>query len=109
MTSPENVFTMEALVGTTEISLGVVPAKRVARFIYGIILNEQSGAVNTITIRQYSGATLEKSWSFRLLGNATINIISDINTPLLVIPAGREIKAVASAGSVQVILQAYDK
>jgi hypothetical protein len=109
MTSPENVFTLEALVGTTEVPLGIVPPKRTARIIYGIILNEQSGTVNTITIRQYLGTTLEKSWSFRLNGNATIDIIKDINTPILVIPAGRELRAIASADSVQVILQAYDK
>lgn len=104
-----DTFTMEANVGTNETTIGSVPAKRFARFIYGIILNEQSGTVNTITIKQYSGATLEKSWTFKIAAYDTIDIVRDINTPIFVIPGGRSIAVVASAASVQVIMQAYDK
>jgi len=114
MVKPEDTFEMVALVGTDEIELtppgatsGVVPADKVARKIFGYFFNEQSGATNTLTLRIYKGDVVEREISIVLGANATLSE-RRFPDPWLTIPPGRTLKAVASAASVQVILQCYD-
>jgi len=111
---PVDTFEMVALVDTTEVELkpqgatsGVVPSDRVARKIYGYFFNEQSGSQNTLTLRIYNGTSVEREIPIVLNANQTLSE-RDIDSPWLSVPAGRTIKAQASAGPVLVILQCYD-
>jgi len=107
---PEDCFTLEAKVGTAEHDFGQIPTQKFGRVIYRIVLSELSGANNDLTLRQYAddGTTLEKEWTVRVQANDTIHISGSTNSPILVIPAGKYIKAVATVDHVQVILSCYD-
>jgi len=112
---PEDCFTLplpgtSPLVGTSEVSYGTVPTEKNCRVIYGIIINNHyTTAENTVTIRQYKNATLEQEWAFIVSPGGTLSFIRSKETPILVIPAGREIKVVASNASATVLLMCYDR
>lgn len=107
---PEDCFNIEALVGTTEVGLGQVPVTKFERKIYSIVLSDVSGSTNTLTLRQYAsdGTTLQKSWQLRVGANETIQLVSSEELPIISIPAGSFIKAVATAASIQLLISAYD-
>jgi len=107
MIKPTETSELIALAGTTEVDLGTVPTTKVARKIYGYMFNEQSGATNTLTLRVYNGTTNEKELSITLPAYGTLTN-NDFPGPWLTVPAGRTLKAVASAASIQVVLQYYD-
>jgi len=107
---PEDCFNLESLISTTEYDFGQVPTNKYERKIYAIIMNNRATATNRLLLRQYAsdGTTLQKEWSFEIGAIDTIPLISNTESPILSIPAGRYIKAVASAASIQLILSCYD-
>lgn len=105
---PEDAFTIARLVGTTEIDLGKVPERKFQRKIYSIILNEHSGTVNTLTFRLYKENVLVEEYPIRIPAYATIGFLQDMNSPILSIPAGLTLKAVAAVPSIMLILSVYD-
>ena len=114
---PEDTIHIIASVGTAETDLvpyggtsSQVPTTKYARIIYGAVLNNEASSANTLTIRIYAsdGTTLEKEIKFALGAYDTVDINRDLNSPILVVPGGKYIKAVATAASVNVILNAYD-
>jgi len=105
---------ISALVGNTEIDLkpangsAAIPNDKTARYIYGYFMNEQSGALNTLTLKVYdSNATLEEEIPIVLTPNQTIADGGKI--PLLRIPHGRTLKAVSNANNILIILQYHDE
>lgn len=110
MVRPEDCFQLEHLLDTSEHDFGQIPANKNQRKIYGIIYNEQSGALNTLTLRQYAsdGTTLDKEWAFKIGANDTIAFLQDTNSPIISIPGGKYLKALAGAASIQLILSVYD-
>jgi len=105
---PEDCYNLELLVGVTEEEVGSVPSEVYEMKIYGIVMNEQSGATNKLTLRQYTDTTKEKEWTFKLGAYDTIDLLNEKESPILNIPAGRTIKAIATAASIQLILSCYD-
>jgi len=99
------------LIGTTEVTLVTVPAKKRALVIYGILLNNHSTASNILRLRRYAadGTTLEQEWAFMIGAIDTIDIVHAKEDPILVIPPGKVLKVVADAASVMMILQVYER
>jgi hypothetical protein len=109
-------FNIIATVGTSEVELvpypggssGTVPNGK-TRMIYAIMLSNSATSANTVTFRIYRGGSLEKSFSFNLASPGVFSAVNPKDSPLLAIPSGRTLKAVASAESVDVVLAGYDK
>jgi hypothetical protein len=108
-------FNIIATVGTAEVDLApyprgsaTVPADK-ARKIYAVVLSNNATGANTLTVRIYREATLEAEFVFNLPSPGMYSIVSTKGSPLLVVPAGRTLRAVASAVSVIVMLSAYDE
>jgi hypothetical protein len=109
-------FNIIATVGTTEVELspypgggsGYVPADK-RRKIYSMVLTNTSYDYITLTLRIYKGTTLEASIPLIIPGSTTLSIAGQKHSPILVVPSGRTLKAVASAASVNVTLAAYDE
>ena len=108
-------FNIIARVGTAEVDLApypggsaTVPADR-ARKIYAVVLSNTATGANTLTLRIYKGATVEAEFSLNLPSPGTHSIVGTKGSPILVVPPGRTLKAVASAESVVVVLSAYDE
>jgi len=100
-----------------------VPLNKYARVFYGLIITNPGSTVATITIYIYptaEGATKEASVeeaSVDLIVGATSTLLinRDVNSPILVVPAGRYVKAVASVPSapsanvtITLLMNAYD-
>ena len=107
-------FNIVATVGTTEVELrpypggttAEVPADRV-RKVYAIVLTNTAAAANTLTLRIYKGATLEASVDLIVPATSTLTIVSE--RPVLVVPSGRALRAVASAANVVLLMACYDE
>jgi len=107
-----NIF---ASVGTTEVDLAPYPrgsstvSSEKYRKIYAMVLSNTASGANTLTIRIYSGATLEASFNINLPSPGVYSIVSRKEEPLLIVPPGRTLKAVASAATVEVMMAGYDE
>ena len=108
-------FNIIATVGTAEVDLApypggsaTVPADR-SRKIYAAVLSNTAAGANTLTVRIYKGTTLEAEFSINLPSTGVFSFIGTKGSPLLVVPPGRTLRAVASAESVVVVLSAYDE
>lgn len=105
-----NVF---AVVDTTERELAPYPGGSATvppdkyRKIYAIVMSNNATTVNTLTIRIYRGAALEASASFVLPASSTLVI--ERESPVLVVPPGRRLAAVASASSVSITMAGVDE
>ena len=114
---PEDSFPMDVLVGTDEVvvappggTTGQVPTRKNKRCIYVIVVSDTSGGANWIEIRVYAsdGTTLERTWRIPLVMNDTLPLINPMDSPILSVRAGKILKAIASAASVPLHMQAYD-
>lgn len=106
-------YNIIATVGTTEVDLSPYPGGSSTvpndknRNIYTMILTNTAASANTLTIRIYKGVSLETSVSIILGVNETKPIVSE-KYPLLVVPPGRTLKAIASAASVSILMTGED-
>jgi len=109
--NPENCFTLEKLVNTAEYDFGQIPSNKYSRVIYGQVMNEQSGSTNKLTLREYDsdGSTLLKEWPYNIGAYDTVGLGGNKESPVYQMAAGHYIKAVASASSVQLLLDCYDR
>lgn len=114
---PEDAFPMDQLVGIAEVNIfppgtavtGVVPTRKNKRCVYAIVLSDLSGVANWIEIRIYSAlGVLERVWRIPLVINDTLPMINQMNDPLLEVPAGKILRAIASVASVRIHCMAYD-
>jgi hypothetical protein len=108
-------FNIFASVETTEVDLApypggsaTVPAGRV-RKIYFIVLSNVATGANTLTLRIYRGTTLEASVDINLASPGMVSITGRKTEPLLIIPSGRTLRAIASEASVHVVMAGYDE
>lgn len=108
-------FNIIATVGTAEVDLApypggsaTVPADK-TRKIYAVVLSNTAAGANTLTVRIYKGTEPEAEFSITLPPTGVYSFIGTKGSPLLVVPPGRALKAVASAESVVVVLSAYDE
>lgn len=108
-------FNIVATIGTTETSLipypggsEIVPNDKY-RKIYVIILNNSASATNTLTLNIYKGVSLESSLNIVLNEYSLTNIVSNSENPILIIPPGRTLKAVASSESVNLLMAGVDE
>jgi len=109
------LFNIIATVGTSEATLTPYPSGTAAvpngknRYIYTIVLNNTSTGSNTLTFRIYKSATLESSFTITIPSTGSLSLIGSDKAPILVVPSGRTLKAVASASSIDVVMTAEDK
>lgn len=118
MVRPEDAFPMDSDVGIAEVNIfppqglitGVVPTRKNKRCIYTLIVSDLSGGANWIEIRVYNadGITLERTWRIPLIMNDTIPMINEMNHPLLTVPAGKILRAIAGVATVRLHAMAYD-
>jgi ribonucleotide monophosphatase NagD (HAD superfamily) len=111
MSEPFNII---ATVGTTETDLAPYPGGSSTvptgktRKIYVAILTNTSNGSNTLTLNIYKDETLETSFNIIISSSSSLAMISD-KQPILLIPSGRTLKAVASAESMDVLLTGVDE
>jgi hypothetical protein len=114
---PEDAFPMDQLVGVAEVNIfppntgvtGAVPTRKNKRCVYTIIVSDLSGVANWIEIRVYSAlGVLERVWRIPLVINDTLPMLNQMNHPLLEVPAGKILRAIAGVASVRVHMMAYD-
>lgn len=117
MVRPEDAFPMDQLVGVAEVNIfppntgvtGQVPTRKNKRCVYTIVLSDLSGVANWIEIRVYSAAlALERIWRIPLVLNDTLPMINRMDTPILEVPAGKFLRAIAGVASVRVHMMSYD-
>jgi len=102
---------MEADVGTTKVALSnnTVPKDKYERKVYGMIINNRAGAANTLTLTIEEDTTVVRTLPPITLGAyATLDVNRPLDTPIFTMKPDQNIKAVAAAASMSVILQAYD-
>jgi len=108
-------FNIFASVGTSEVDLAPYPGgsakvqSGVTRRIYIIVLSNSATSSNTITFRIYKGTTVDTSVSIVIPASSTITIVGNRDSPVLLVPSDRTLKAVATAASVNVFMAGYDK
>jgi len=107
-------FNIIKVVGTDEVELtpypngvSTVPMGK-SRLIYLMVLTNTATTSNTLTVNIYKDATLETSMNFIVQASSTLQIISKEDSPLLVVPQGRTLKAVAGASSIYVLITGED-
>jgi len=107
---PEDTYEMEIWVSDAEQTLDTVPENKFARKIFGILAVSHTGnATSWFAIRKYNGDTLEKEWKFVLGAYDTLDISRPLESPILTIEAGREIRTIGGAPtSVFLVLNYYD-
>lgn len=118
MVRPEDAYPMDQLVGVGEVNIfppntgvtGQVPTRKNKRCVYTIVLSDLSGVANWIEIRIYNsdGVTLERIWRIPLVLNDTLPMINPMDTPILEVPAGKFLRAIAGVASVRVHMMAFD-
>lgn len=101
-------------VGTTEVDLApypggtaTVPSDRY-RKLYALVLTNTAAAANTLTIRIYKGATIEREVAITVDAGKTLSIIGTDESPILIVPPDRTLKAVASATTIIALVAGYD-
>ncbi len=94
-----------------------VPSNKYARVFYGLIITNPGSTTATITINIYAsdGTTKESSMDLIVGASSTLLVSKNIDSPILVVPAGRYVKAVASVPSapsadvtITLLMNAYD-
>jgi ribonucleotide monophosphatase NagD (HAD superfamily) len=111
MSEPFNII---MTVGTSETDLAPYPdgsstvSTGKTRKIYVAILTNTSTGSNTLTLKIYKDTTLEKSFNITIPSPSSLAMISE-KQPILIIPSGRTLKAVASAASVDVLMTGVDE
>jgi len=118
MVRPEDAFPMDADIGVVEGNVfppqgaitGQVPTRKNKRCIYTLIVSDLSGGANWIEIRVYNvdGVTLERTWRIPLVMNDTLPLINEMDSPILTIPAGKILRAIANVATVRLHAMAYD-
>ncbi len=108
---PSDCFDMEADVGTVKVMLsnGLVPITKFERKVYGVFINNRAGTANTLTLTIEKDTTVERTILITLEAYGTIDVNRPLDSPILSIRSGRNIKAVASSPSITVVLNAYDQ
>jgi ribonucleotide monophosphatase NagD (HAD superfamily) len=111
MSEPFNII---ATVGTSEVDLApypggspTVPTDK-TRKIYVAILTNTSTESNTLTLNIYKEEALETSFNIIIPSPSSLAMISE-KQPILLIPSGRTLKAIASAESVDVLMTGVDE
>jgi hypothetical protein len=108
-------FNIFASVGTSEVDLAPYPggSSKVAadkyRKIYAMVLSNTAPSANTLTIRIYRDTTLEASLSINLPTPGVYSVVGRREEPLLIVPPGRALKAIASAATVEVLMAGFDE
>jgi hypothetical protein len=112
-------FNIIDTVGITEVDLApfpggspTVPAGRNRKIYLMVLSNLTTGAGAgpvILTLRIYRDTTLERESSFQIPTSATVTVVSRRTEPILIVPPGRTLKAIASATSVQVLMAGYDE
>jgi len=108
-------FNIIASVGTSEVELAPYPGGSATtptgktRKIYAIVLTNTATGSNTLTLRIYKGTTLETSFNVTIPSPGSLSMINEKNSPILLIPSNRTLKAVASAESVNVLMAGLDE
>jgi ribonucleotide monophosphatase NagD (HAD superfamily) len=111
MSEPFNII---ATVGTSETDLAPYPGGSSTtptgktRKIYVAILTNTSTDSNTLTLNIYKDESLEASFSIIISSSTSLVMISE-KQPILLIPSGRTLKAVASAENVDVLMTGVDE
>ena len=117
MVRPEDAFPMDQVVGAGLVNIfppntavtGVVPTRKNKRCVYTIVISDTSGVANWIEIRVYSAlGVLERAWRIPLVINDTLPMINQMNDPILEVPAGKILRAIAGFASVSVHMMAFD-
>jgi hypothetical protein len=108
-------FNIIATVGTSEVDLApypdgssTVPTGK-TRKIYVMVLSNTSTGANTLTLRIYKATTLERSLAVNIASPGVVDFVNRKDSPILLVPSGRTLKAIASAASVDVLMTGYDK
>lgn len=107
-------YNIIASVGTTEVELAPYPGGRATvpldavRKIYVVVLNNQASTTNTLTLKVYKDGTVEASAAIAIEAYGTVHVASG-KKPVLIVPSGRTLKAVASAESVTVLMTGVDE
>ena len=101
------------VVSTSETELFTVPSDKY-RCVYGIIVHDLSGVTtgsNNITFRIYreDGTTLDKEFTIPLTAYATKVITLGREIPVLTLQPSYVLKAITSAGNVQVMIMYRDE
>jgi hypothetical protein len=108
-------FNIFASVGTTEVDLAPYPGGSATvpngkvRKIYFMVLSNVADGANRLSLRIYRGTTLEVSVDINLASPGMISIVGRKDEPILIVPSGRTLRAVASAESVHVVMAGYDE
>lgn len=107
-------YNIIATAGTSEVELAPypdgnaqVPEGRV-RKIYVMVISNSSPSANNLTLRIYRGGNVERSLTITVGAYGTV-AVSCRAKPVLVVPSGRALKAVASAESVSILMTAEDE
>ena len=107
-------FNIIASVGTTEVDLApyprgssTVPSDK-RRKIFVMILTNTATSSNTLTLKIYNGTTLENSFNITIPSPGTLAMISE-KTPILIVPSGRTLKAVATSANINVLMTGVDE
>ena len=111
MPRPEDAFPIDELVGVAEATLFTVPTRKFERAVYVLILSDVSGGANEITLRIYNAATppvLVTSIMIPLIMNDTLPLVNPMDSPILKIRAGWQLRAIATVASVQLHSMCYD-
>ncbi|MEM2163715.1 MAG: hypothetical protein QW521_02260 [Desulfurococcaceae archaeon] len=107
-------FNIFATVGTSEVDLAPYPGGDAKvpigrnRNIYVCVFSNSASTTNTLTLKIYKDATLEASIPITLGAYDSIDIVSG-DKPIIIVPSGRTLKAVASAESVTVLMTGEDE
>jgi len=111
MSEPFNII---ATVGTSEVDLApypggssTVPVGKTRKIYVAILTNTSTGS-NTLTFRIYKEATPEASFNIIIPSPSSLAMISE-KQPILIIPSGKTLKAIASAESVDVLMTGVDE
>lgn len=106
---PCNVDSYTGTIGVAETTCFTVTTRKYARAIFFMTLSDTSGGKNQITLRRYDDTpALVDSIIFPVIMNDVIVLGGDINSPILMIPAGWQLRAVSTLASVELFVSYYD-
>ena len=113
MPKPEDTFEMEISATTTKAALtnNTVPDNKFARKVYGMVLNNEAAAVAGITFTLEEDTTVQRTLpEIILAANGTVDLVRPLESPIITIRAGWNIKAQVTTGTgpINCIFQAYD-
>jgi hypothetical protein len=105
--TPEQCYTIEKLITTSEAEIFTTPSDVFERKIYRMVIANGQTSPVTLSLVQYKGTEAEKKWVFVVPAGDTKVIGESTENPVLGIPSGRTLKGVASA-DVNLLLDVYD-